>query len=228
MPLTVGLFEYEITHDLIPDPLVQALPREAQDRLSAAAEHVWEAPAECVGELEAIVAEFPHIPTMHNFLGIAYRSAGRRDDFECITRETYRLFPGYLFGVCNYALLCIQDGLIDEAAAALAGRFMLPLWYPDRRTFHVSEAVSLHGTLATYLAAAGSFDAALSHLKLAKGVEPDHPMIDAVERDLAVRAMTAGMVRLATLTPLVESRRSGAAGGATGSVLGRASAAGRL
>ncbi len=191
------LFEYEITDEPMPDPAYERLAPADRERIQRAAEQVHDDAGAAVADLERIVAEFPDLPTPRNHLAAAYGAAGEHDRAAPTIEETYRRFPAYLFGMCNYVELCIRRGRLDEAAEILEGKFVLRDWCPGRRVFHVSEFVAFHGVVAIYLLATARLEEARRMSRMIDEVAPDHPMAERIRDLVSPRGLRALLERAA-------------------------------
>ena len=151
----VKLVTFEITYDAVPDPQIERLPPEDQQRIAEVGERMFQNPENQVAELEELVATYPDIPLLYNYLMVAYRHAGRGEEATRVLHDTHERFPDYLFGRTNLAMGLLLSGRAREVPKLFGGTWDLTSIYPGRRTYHVSEAVAFYSVLAFYLAATG-------------------------------------------------------------------------
>jgi hypothetical protein len=86
-----------------------------------------------------------------------------------------------------------MDGGHLEHVALVLSPFHLKGLYPERTTFHISEAISFWAVMARYRCLLGDLDAAAEHLADLQLVAPNHTTTRAIEEMVtrATRALTA-------------------------------------
>lgn len=183
----------EIVEESIPDPDIEAMPREDRERLVQIAQRLMDDPAGQVAALEELRERYEHIPTIWNYLAAALRGvdAARADQ---LTRETAERFPDYLFGVCAAEQLLLQEGDIEAAGALLergphGPRLTLPDMCPGRTRFHISEAIALGATVGAYYCAIDRIDDAKTQLEILQQIAPEAPQTEALEEQILFSAM---------------------------------------
>src|ERR671923_87621 len=63
---------------------------------------------------QRLITTYPHVPTLYNYLSIAYPAAGDQEQATACVREAYRRHPQYLFAKVNYANLCLQQREVEK------------------------------------------------------------------------------------------------------------------
>ncbi len=191
---TFELVEYEISYEPMEAPLRQKLSLKDRERINHIGEQIQEGGGVHVEELEQLVAQFPHIPHLYNYLSAAYANVGEQDKCDQLTCEIYRRFPNYLFGIANYALLCMRSGRVNEVPAVLKHEFSLHTLYPDRRRFHVTEFATFNAIVGEYFWRIGEQEIAKWYYEMISEVAPDHPLTNRLKsfvmHGLLARAIT--------------------------------------
>lgn len=181
-PQVLLLREYDITYEPMPDPFIEGLPVADQERIADLTERFRASPGDYIDELERLVAEFPQVPSFHNFLSVAYKYARRHADARRVIEETCRKFPDYLFGRTNLALELIFEGRARQVPDVFDGTWDLATLYPERREYHVSEAVSFFSVMALYLYTTGGWDQAQKiNADLLQTLDPDNSLVQFVD-----------------------------------------------
>lgn len=153
------LFDY-------PDEVDRAI-----ERLNGMLHH---SPREAIAELEDLIERHPGVPTLRNYLTIAYSAAGDRERAYREIEEAVRRHPDYLFARLNHAELCISRGDLAKAAELLGGPARdLRALYPHRERFHISEYVAFTYTVGRYHLEAGDRAAAERAYERLVAVAPD-------------------------------------------------------
>lgn len=172
------LVSMTITREPIPDPELEALPREDYDRIETISSELYTRLGAHVEELERLSEKYPHIPMLRNHLAGALSAAGEHERADKVVERMAREFPKYLFGFCNYVMLLIRDGKVDEARALVetgprGPLFTLTQFDPTRDTFHITEATTHGAMVGHYLLVTGRHEAAGVQLKMLRELEPE-------------------------------------------------------
>jgi len=201
------LVSYTVTEEPIPDPLLEALPREDYERIAVISRDMRTRPQKHLTELERLVEKFPNIPMLRNHFAGALEAAGQRDRAAAIVQETAREFPTYFFAFCNHAMLLVAEGKIEEARALVETSprgpvFTLTDFDPTRDTFHISEAVSHAAMVGHYMLATGRIDAAEVQLEVLRKTAPHSPQFRSLARAMGqtdddLIDLSAAILRLA-------------------------------
>jgi hypothetical protein len=193
------LVSMAITHEPLPDPLVEALPRTTRRRLDALSHAMYTEPAAHLDELRSLAAEHPKIPIFRNYLAVALKAAGRRDEAKAVLATTSREFPLYVFGYCNYIINLLADGEIEEARklAETGPRgpvFTLNDFDPTRTTFHFTEVIAHANMVGRYMLATDRPDAAKDQVRMLRELDPECQHASSLEASILERGL---LLRLA-------------------------------
>jgi tetratricopeptide (TPR) repeat protein len=138
-------------------------------------------PRDAIAELERFIERYPDCPKLFNFLGNACISIGDFDRASQITEESYKRFPNYLFAKLTYADLCVCRGDLDEIPVIFDGKYDLSLLCPNRKRFHITEAVGFMGVMGYYFMRQGEVERARPYYKILKSLAPDEPQTQRLE-----------------------------------------------
>jgi tetratricopeptide (TPR) repeat protein len=173
------LLNYEITSEPMNEPGVES-PPELEAEKAELYEMMTAAPHEAIPRLERLIEQYPAIPSLKNWLMVAYQQAGRRADSDAMSERAWREHPDYLFGRIARAYDYLNRGELDKVPEVLGG-LDLKLIYPHRNVFHVSEAISLWALLAHWCYRRGEDDEALDHLERMVDLDPEHALTERTE-----------------------------------------------
>jgi hypothetical protein len=145
-------------------------------------EHLWnlyarvrEVPEEVLPKLLTLQRQYPDVPAIYNYIGLAYfYSHQEREYFEVLLETTAR-FPEYLFGKTALAEYYLDHNESHKIPKILDGKFELCLHYPTVNLFHVSQVRSFFSVAGVYFARVNNLARALYHYGILTGIDPDHP-----------------------------------------------------
>lgn len=203
--LGVALISLTITEDPIPDPEIEALSGADRRAVMDVNEALYARPAEQVERIRELIAKHPRILMLRSHLYVALSHAKQDVEAERVVAALAAEFPEYIFGVCNYVLLLMQTGRIDEARAIMetgprGWRFSLTSFDATRDTFHITEAVTLAVTLGRYFLATGRTREAGTQLEMLEQIAPDHPDCTRLAHLIALQTLRDGVQRVKTRT----------------------------
>jgi tetratricopeptide (TPR) repeat protein len=173
-PAEVAVTQYEITSEPIIEGAYKRLPENVKDSLEQLNVLAQTQPRQAIPELEKLLHTYPNIPTIYNYLSVAYSSAGEGEKAEHMVVENYRLHPEYLFARLNYAEVCLQKEDYAAIPAIFEHKFDLKLLYPKRKRFHVSELIGFMGVIGPYFYATGERALAENTYEILQKVAPKH------------------------------------------------------
>jgi tetratricopeptide (TPR) repeat protein len=177
--------EYDITDEPLDNRDIKRLPSQVQARIDELYELAQHDPTQAILELERLIATYPHIPTLSNYLSVAYLYSGDLEKTDACVREAYRRHPQYLFAKVNYANLCLQKGEVEKIPGIFNHQCDLKRLYPHRTRFHVSEFTNFAWVMCRYFCAIDERETAALYYQMLKQVAPRHPMTKHAKRTLS-------------------------------------------
>jgi hypothetical protein len=163
------------TNEPMEEEQLAKMPRRHKKRLWAIYDRVRETPREVIPELLKLRRQYPNVPVIYNYLGIAYISSGQEIRYLETLLETTARFPTYLFGKTSLAEYYLNHQQHRKVKEVFEGKFELWQHYPTTTIFHVSEVRSFFSVVGSYFARANNLARALYHYCILADVEPDHP-----------------------------------------------------
>ena len=100
--------------------------------------------------LEDLIKRHPRLRRAYNLLGVSYKKNSDMDKLKEIIKRTYHHFPDYLFAKTSYVSLQMNDGNYNAFEEVFDGKLDLPMLYPERKVFHISEAVAMYTVFCQY------------------------------------------------------------------------------
>jgi hypothetical protein len=174
------LMDIDVTWDVMSDPVLEALPMATQDRIQEVFELVQEKPQSVIQELRDLVALYPNVPSLTNWLINVLRAGTTADHCEAmeLCQALFHRVPNYFFARTTLADLWLGKGEIEKAAELLFGPgCVLTQLYPDRKVFHISEIRHWLYLCARIKIFLGEPRLAESYRDLLDQLEPDSPSV---------------------------------------------------
>jgi len=171
--------EYEIIEGPLPDATPD-LPLEVERQYDQLHDLTINEPTKAVPRLEPLVAKYPQLAVLMNWLACSYAATGRQAEADALNERLWREHPDYLFARIARADAHLSKGELDQVPVALGG-FDLKLIYPHRNVFHISEAVALWSVICQWLFRRGEFDRAEFYLEQIANIAPDDPAVETLK-----------------------------------------------
>ena len=124
------------------------------------------------GLLKAI-ERFPTVPSLKNYLAVAYTLRKQPEEAAATTEMTLKAHPDYLFGRVMAARLRIEKGRMEEALALLGPSLRLRDLYPETAFFHITEIKAYYHAVGIYHLAAGNREACAGTLIALQQLVPE-------------------------------------------------------
>lgn len=203
-PVTLQLMKFDITWDVMPDPMTDALPASIRNRMADLFDLVRERPETVVAELRELAARHPEVLSLQNWLVSALRRGSSSDRHEAflICVELFQENPGYFFARTTLADLLLDQGRVEDAAKLIFGEeSTLPRLYPGRKIFHISEIRHWAYLCGRTKILQGDPESARSYREMLNELEPGSPAVQAldnlVDHQVGVTAkLMAGLQKL--------------------------------
>ena len=169
------IISYEISKEPIPEFAHTQLPEQVKDQFETLYHKVLvQNPKKALSVLKPLIEQYPDVPTLYNYLYIAYQRLGNQAKARRILQETLERFPDYLFGRISYATNCLQRGDAGKVPEIFEGKYELKLLYPRRKRFHISEVLSFCAVMAWYFHTQEEYNRAETYYELMRQLEPKH------------------------------------------------------
>jgi SEC-C motif/Protein of unknown function (DUF1186) len=126
-----------------------------------------------IKKLERLIEKHPKVPSLYNYLSIAYMIHGNAVKFEKINELAIKKFPDYPLAFINMAIMNIQKGDFDKAETLLGRNMELTDFLPDRQIFHISEVAQYYETTVRYFLNKREFELADNRLNMLKGLSKE-------------------------------------------------------
>jgi tetratricopeptide (TPR) repeat protein len=190
-----AVVSYEITWEPLTNLPENKLPPKLAAQVDRLYHHLQSHPRDAIVELNDLIERYPDCPKLFNFLGAAYLSIGNIERAEQIARDSYDRFPNYLFAKLIYADLCVSRGDLDQVPLIFNGKYDLSQLCPNRKRFHLTEAVGFMGVMGHYFMKKGDVEQAKTYHKILKELAPDQPETKRLDRLMRMNSLRSLLPR---------------------------------
>ncbi len=121
-----------------------------------------------IKKLEKLIANYPKVPALYNFLSIAYMCHGNAVKFDKLNALIMKQFPEYSLSRINQANRHLMNDELDEAEAVLGYDMELTAFLPNRQIYHISEVAQFYEITIRFFIRKRQFDVADSRLIMLK------------------------------------------------------------
>lgn len=121
---------------------------------------------ESIPLLKDMMQKYPKNPVYYTYLANAYNDIGNIAASDEVVLAVYNKFPDYLFAKCNYALHLHRDNRVDDIPAVFDNNYELKSLYPNRKEFHIDEAISFFSVMCLYFSEKNNIKRAEIYYKL--------------------------------------------------------------
>jgi len=189
---TVILQSYQITSEAISDqkdPMMTLRGLLGGDAMEELFYQCKDEPSVAIPRLLQLIENHPNVPSLYNWLAVAYGRTGDNGKAGEINRLNYERNPEYLFALVNHCVPLLDGGQVQRVTEILNGRYDLQQLYPHRNVFHISEALGFYYMMVMYYVKLGKPKPAESLARVMEQLDPD------CDQTLAARAMLASKLR---------------------------------
>ncbi len=128
-----------------------------------------------IRDLESYKTKYPNVPTIYNYLGIAYQRTNQQKKYYRSLIETTEKFPDYIFGKISLAEYYLSDKKIKRIPDLLDNKFEITQHFPSETdAFHISAVRGFYYITGRYFANVGKIEMAYKSYFLLSDLDNDH------------------------------------------------------
>lgn len=163
------------TNEPMEEEHLSNMPDAEKERLWELFEMIPKQPTQALPELLALQERYPNVPSIYNYLAVAYAYSQQQTYYLKMLQETVTRFPDYVFGKIALAEYALNQGDYRKIPAILEKKFEIYEHYPaDVDVFHLSEAMSFYGVVGRYFLRCNKQARALFCYFTLEELDPDH------------------------------------------------------
>ena len=148
-------------------------------------------------KLQKLRAKYPLMPSLYNFIGVAYKTLGQDKKYYYTIKTTCKKFPDYIFGKFTLAEYKINQGHYEDVSEVFNQKLQLYMHYPaieGTPTFHASEVQAFYTVVGRYYARNRQIVHAIKCYFLAEEAESNSPHLDILAQEIVTAEMASLMV----------------------------------
>jgi len=128
-----------------------------------------------ITELTNYKEKYLNIPTIYNYLTIAYNYANQTDKYYESLIETVEKFPGYIFGKISLSEYYLNNNEFNKIPGLLDNKFEIAQHFPPgTKVFHISAVRGFYYITGRYFAKAGKIEKAYKSYFLLSDLDRAH------------------------------------------------------
>jgi len=126
-------------------------------------------------ELTKYKLKYPNVPTIYNYLSIAYNNANQTKEYYESLIETIDKFPDYVFGKISLSEYYLSNNEFTKIPHLLNNRFEITQHFPPgTEVFHISAVRGFYYITGRYFAKAGKIEMAYKSYFLLSDLDDAH------------------------------------------------------
>ena len=134
--------------------------------------------------------KYPNVPTIYNYLGIAYARSGKSAQYYDILIETNKKFPDYIFGKISLAEYHISVNKYKKIPVLFGNKFEITEHFPEgTEIYHISAVRGFYYITGRYFVKIGKLEMAYKSYFLLSDLDRDHEITDILGRELLAYEM---------------------------------------
>ena len=112
---------------------------------------IYKSPNEELPKLFNLKEKYPNVPSIYNYIAVAYAYNGQKENYFNFIIETVNKFPDYLFGKISLAEYYINKGEYKKVPKVLNNKFEIHMHYDSSvKIFHFSEVRGFYSLVGRY------------------------------------------------------------------------------
>jgi len=157
----IDLGKFIITNQPIEEENWAKIPKIDQERIIKLYEKLKETSANVINELIEYKTKYPNVPTIYNYLCLAYQKAKQTDKYKELLIETVKKFPEYLFGKISLSEYYINNNDYKKIPELLENKFEITQHYKSIPiVYHKSTVRGFYYITGRYFAIVGNIEMA--------------------------------------------------------------------
>lgn len=138
-----------------------------------------------IKELIEYKTKYPNIPTIYNYLGIAYERSGQTKNYYDILIETRKKFPGYLFGKISLSEYYLNNNKYKKISDLLDNKFEITQHFPaGTDIYHISAVRGFYYVTGRYFVKIGKIEMAYKSYFLLSDLNIDHKTTEILGQEI--------------------------------------------
>lgn len=129
--------------------------------------------------------KYPNVPTIYNYLGLAYERAGQTKNYYNTLIETVEKFPDYIFGKISLSEYYLNVNKYKKISDVLDNKFEITQHFPPKTdVFHVSVVRGFYYVTGRYFVNIGQIERAYKSYFLLSDLDANHKTTEILGQEI--------------------------------------------
>ncbi len=138
-----------------------------------------------IKELIEYKTKYPNVPTIYNYLGIAYERACQTKNYYDTLIETNEIFPDYIFGKISLSEYYLNHNKYKKISGVLDNKFEITQHYPTGTdVYHISAVRGFYYVTGRYFLNIGKIEMAYKSYFLLSDINIDHKTTEILGQEI--------------------------------------------
>lgn len=175
------------------EPLLDEDRTEAEKDLIQEMFDYAHSPNPSIARLEKVVADFPHIPELKNYLGMTYSAKGDKKNAKRVMLLARYQHPNYFFGILAEVEELLKENQLEKADKLLRNPRSIAPFFPNDDVYHRSRFMDYQSLCIVYDLAKDDIDGAIAKFQLLFDYDSDAPQTILVAQKIMMKRVTANL-----------------------------------
>lgn len=136
-------------------------------------------------ELTKYKSKYPYVPTIYNYISIAYNIANQTKEYYESLFETIDKFPDYVFGKISLSEYYLNNNEFTKIPRLLDNKFEITQHFPSGTdVFHISTVRGFYYITGRYFAKAGKIEMAYKSYFLLSDLDNNHQTTEILGQEI--------------------------------------------
>lgn len=166
----------------------EKMAEEDRQLLDAQQKKITTLPGHSIPILRELRFKYPEVPTIYNYLSIAYLYKGNQERFLLEAEKTVKLFPDYFYGKITLAEYYLYQKKADLIPPLFNNELKLTA-QGDGLTYHITEVLGFYYVLGTYFLQIDKRAEALGYALMMNDLDPKDHRLQKLAKNIIIEEL---------------------------------------
>lgn len=167
------------------DEARDAMLEEDKKILESQLRKITSLPGHSIPILRKLRFRYPDVPTIYNYISIAYLYKGNKERFQLEAEKTVKLFPDYFYGKITLAEFYLAQKKTNLIPSMFNDELRLTAQGNGER-YHVTEVLGFYYVLGTYFLQIGRRAEALGYALMMVDIDPQNNRLQQLAKNIII------------------------------------------